>query len=469
MVGDVMLDRFVQGEISRISPEAPVPVLRTREAKSALGGAGNVVRNLAALGCAVHFVSVVGDDPDAGEIRQMLSLLEGIEANLVVESQRKTIVKTRFMAGRQQVLRVDTESTHPVEPETVERLKRAIASALDLCHIVVVSDYAKGLLVNELLAWVIREAKARNKAVIVDPKGKDYLKYTGATLLTPNLGELSEASGLPVNGDEAVVEASRKLIELCEVEAVLATRSQDGMTLVQASGEVFHLRAEAREVFDVSGAGDTAIAVLAAAYGAGASLVEAAALANVAAGIVVGKVGTAVAFPKEIIRAIRHQELSSAESKVMDLASAVDLVGVWRRKGYKVGFTNGVFDLVHPGHIDLLSKAAKVCDRLIVGLNGDTSVWNIRGEAPLQNETARSAVLASLEQVDMVVIFQDETPVNLLEALRPDVLIKGANYSIDQVVGADLVRSYGGEVVLVQVTDIYRTNSRIAKLTNGTF
>ncbi|MEO0249211.1 MAG: D-glycero-beta-D-manno-heptose-7-phosphate kinase, partial [candidate division WOR-3 bacterium] len=316
VVGDVMLDRFVEGEISRISPEAPVPVLRTGQKRSTLGGAGNVVRNMLALGSKVCFLSVLGDDPEAEEVRGMLSAFHDIKANLIVEASRRTSVKTRFMAGRQQVLRVDTESTHRVRGETVAELKRAIGSAWGFCNIVVLSDYAKGVLVDELLCWIIGEAGARKKPVIVDPKGKDYAKYAGATLLTPNLKELGEASGLPVDGDEAVVQASRKLIQLSGVEAVLTTRSQDGMTLVQGSGEASHLRAEAREVFDVSGAGDTVIAVVAAAYAVGAPLVDAAAIANVAAGIVVGKVGTAVVYPQELIRAFRHQEISRAESKV---------------------------------------------------------------------------------------------------------------------------------------------------------
>ncbi|MEO0248453.1 MAG: D-glycero-beta-D-manno-heptose-7-phosphate kinase [candidate division WOR-3 bacterium] len=468
VVGDVMLDRFIDGEISRISPEAPVPVLRTGERRSTLGGAGNVVRNLLALGSKVRLVGVVGDDPEAEELRAMLAAYNDIEANLVVEASRRTSVKTRFMAGRQQVLRVDTESTHPVMAETVTEMKRTIGSALGSCDIVVLSDYAKGVLVEELLRWIIGEARARKKSIIVDPKGKDYTKYAGATVLTPNLKELSEASGLPVDGDETVVRASRKLIELSGIEAVLATRSQDGMTLVQASGDVFHLRAEAKEIFDVSGAGDTVIAVVAAACAVGASLLDAAAIANMAAGIVVGKVGTAVVYPQELIRAFRHQEISRAESKVMELSSALDTVAVWRRQGYRIGFTNGVFDLLHPGHLSLLSQAAAKCDRLIVGLNGDLSVQRLKGESPVQNESARSAIVASLEHVHMVVVFQEETPIALMKALRPDVLIKGGNYKPEEVVGAELVRSYGGEVVLAEVADIYRTNSKIARITNGT-
>jgi D-beta-D-heptose 7-phosphate kinase/D-beta-D-heptose 1-phosphate adenosyltransferase len=241
------------------------------------------------------------------------------------------------------------------------------------------------------------------------------------------------------------------------------------MSVVEKSGEVVHLKAEALEVFDVSGAGDTVIAVLAAAVGVGVSLQEAAQLANAAAGIVVGKVGTAVVHPQELIQALHHQELSSAEAKVLSLDSALETVRRWRRQGYRVGFTNGVFDLLHHGHLSLLSQASQICDRLIVGVNGDLSVRRLKDEEPLQNETTRSAILASLELVDMVIIFHEDTPIRLLEALQPDVLIKGGNYRIEEVVGADLVRHYGGEVVLAEVADIYSTNSIIAHMTKGTF
>ncbi|NWG32686.1 MAG: D-glycero-beta-D-manno-heptose-7-phosphate kinase [Rhodocyclaceae bacterium] len=468
VVGDVMLDRFVYGEVSRISPEAPVPVLREAEMKSFLGGAGNVVRNLKALGCRVALVSVVGEDPEGKEISQMLSSLSGVDASLVVEPSRRTTVKTRFMAGGQQVLRVDTESTYPIGRDTGEEVKKAIQGFLDCCDVVVLSDYAKGLLGAEILNFAISQAKDEGKAIFVDPKGSDYTRYRGASVLTPNLAELGQATGCLVDGDEGVVAAARKLIDLCGLDALLATRGREGMTLVSAAGEVMHLRAEAREVFDVSGAGDTVIAVLGAAQGIGVPLSGAAALANIAAGIVVGKVGTAVVRPQELLRAIHQQQASRAESKVMDLPSAVEMVAVWRRKGYRIGFTNGVFDLLHPGHLSLLSRAAGTCDRLIVGLNGDLSVRRIKGQAPVQNEGARSAIVASLEHVHLVVIFQEETPISLLEALRPDVLIKGGNYRLEEVVGADVVKAYGGEVVLAELADIYKTNSRIAKITNGT-
>jgi len=467
-IGDVMLDRFVYGQISRISPEAPIPVLKADQTNLTLGGAGNVVNNLLALGSSVFFVSIVGDDSEAQKIRDILSGNEKIKYNLIVEKQRKTTVKTRFIAQHQQVLRVDRETTHQLEKKSRELALKAIRKFSDSCDIVILSDYRKGLLNREMLSDIIETIKQADKPILVYPKGTDFTCYSGASILTPNLKELSEATRMTTDSDEAIINAAKKLIETCNLNAILITRSQDGMSLIQSSGEVTQLRSEAKEVFDVSGAGDTVIAVLAAAYGVGASLPEAAELANLAAGIVVGKVGTAVTHSKDLIKSLRHQEMSSAESNVLTLDLAIEKVELWRHKGYKIGFTNGIFDLLHPGHLSLLSQAANTCDRLIVGLNGDMSAERLKGEEPLQHEAARSAILASLEFVDIVVIFQEDTPIPILEKIRPNVLIKGANYSPEMVVGADLVRSYGGEIILAHIEDIYKSNPKIDQITKGT-
>ena len=469
VVGDIMLDRFIYGGISRISPEAPVPVLRCERTECTLGGAGNVVRNLIAVGARPSFAGVVGEDPEGEIIRKMLVELSGAHFILVSEYHRKTIVKTRFIADRQQLLRVDSESCHPLEEASIHQVTEFLHREMEECQSVILSDYCKGFLCASIVETIISQARHLEKPVIVDPKGTDFTRYRGATIVTPNLKELGEASHISVDGDSAVVEAARGLISSCHVQAVVATRGPEGLSVVEKSGEVLHLKAEALEVFDVSGAGDTVIAVLAAAVGTGVSLPEAAELANVAAGIVVGKVGTAVVHPQELIQALHHQDLSSVEVKVFPLETALETVRRWRRQGARVGFTNGVFDLLHHGHLSLLSQAAQRCDRLIVGLNGDLSVRRLTGEEPLQHETTRSAILASLELVDLVVIFQEDTPLCLLEALRPDVLIKGANYRIEEVVGADLVRHYGGEIVLAEVVDLYTLNSTIAHMTKGIF
>jgi D-beta-D-heptose 7-phosphate kinase/D-beta-D-heptose 1-phosphate adenosyltransferase len=468
LCGAVENDRFVYGQVSRISPEAPVPVLTYNETKATLGGAGNVVRNLTALGANVFFVSVVGDDDESQEIGVLLKESAECATKLLTEKKRKTIVKTRFVADRQQILRVDSESTHPIEQETRVKLMQSLEEFIGTCDVVVLSDYGKGLLCKDIPSQIIGMSRKAGKKVLVDPKGKDYHRYAGAHVITPTLKELKEATEMSVSGDHEVIAAAKKIIERYGIDAVLTTRSQEGMTLVQTDGGVTHLRAEAKEVFDVSGAGDTVIAVTASAISVGAPFGFAAELANVAAGIVVGKFGTAVVHKQELTQALFRQEMTSAEAKVMDLSTAQDIVELWRRKGYKVGFTNGVFDLLHPGHISLLSQAAKACGRLIVGLNSDFSVRRIKGEDPVQHETARSAILASLEAVDAVVIFQEDTPVTLIETLRPDVLIKGTNYRPDEVVGSDIVKGYGGSVCLVDIKDAHDVNATIAAITKGT-
>ena len=464
-LGDLMLDRFVHGEVDRISPEAPIPVLRVTGESAMLGGAGNMVRNLAALGGRVRFIAVVGDDPPAGQISALLDEHEGVEATLIVDGSRQTSVKTRFLAGTQQMMRADRETTAAVETTVAGQILTAATQALPDCAVVVLSDYGKGVLGADVAGAVIAAARSVGKPVVVDPKGADYSRYRGASLLTPNRRELGEAARMPVGSDDEIAAAARALIAECGVDAVLVTQGRDGMTLVTGEGEVTHLEAEARDVFDVSGAGDTVVATLAAALSVGADLPSAAALANVAAGIVVGKVGTAVAYADDVISALHHQELTSTEAKVVALGPALDRIDVWRRGDLKVGFTNGCFDLLHPGHVSLLSQARQACDRLVVGLNNDASTGRLKGpDRPIQTEAARAQVLASLATVDLVVIFPGDTPLDLIEAIRPDVLVKGADYALDAVVGADVVQAYGGRVLLIDLEPGHSTTATIARM-----
>ncbi|HYC03998.1 MAG TPA: D-glycero-beta-D-manno-heptose-7-phosphate kinase [Azospirillaceae bacterium] len=463
-VGDAMLDRFTVGTVERISPEAPIPVLRVERESLTLGGAGNVACNLAALGASVRFLSVVGDDPEGATLSALAAERLDGGAELLVEPGRQTGVKTRFLAGGQQLLRADRETVAAVSAETASRL---LARALDIMpgvRAVILSDYGKGVLADGLLRAIIDAAKAAGLPVLVDPKGSDYRRYRGAGIVTPNRKELAQASGLPVGTDAQVEKACRLLMRDCGLGAVVATRSEQGMSVV-AETSVHHLPAEAREVFDVSGAGDTVVAALAAALAAGAALPDAARLANLAAGIVVAKVGTAVVRPDELAAALNRQGWEAAGAKVLSRAAAVERVEAWRRQGRRVGFTNGCFDLLHPGHISLLGQARAACDRLVVGLNSDASVKRLKGESrPVQGEAARATVLASLASVDLVVLFGEDTPLALIEALRPDVLVKGADYTIDKVVGADLVQGWGGRVVLADLVEGQSTTKTIAKM-----
>jgi D-beta-D-heptose 7-phosphate kinase/D-beta-D-heptose 1-phosphate adenosyltransferase len=464
-IGDAMLDRFIYGNADRISPEAPIPVLCIARENAMLGGTGNVVRNLVALGAKPTFLAVVGDDDAGREIGRLLGALAEVDPCMVVETGRQTTIKTRFFASNQQLLRADRETRTPLSASSRAQLKTRAQARIAEAACVVLSDYGKGVLDDPAAAELIAMARAAGRPVIVDPKGTDYTKYKGATLLTPNRKELHEATGLAVDSDEAIVAAARKLIDTCGVEAVLATRSQDGMSLVTAGGEVHHLPAQAREVFDVSGAGDTVVATLAAAIASGATLLDGARLANVAAGIVVAKVGTAVAYADEVVAALHHDDLTAGESKLLGWDAAAEMVDRWRRKGVKVGFTNGCFDLLHPGHVSLLTQARAACDRLVVGLNSDASVARLKGPTrPVQSEAARATVLGSLATVDLVVIFSEETPLDLIRTLKPDVLVKGADYTVATVVGAEDVVGWGGRVVLANLVDGQSTTNTIRKM-----
>ena len=463
-LGDVMLDTFVYGQVERISPEAPIPVLRVTGETRMLGGAGNVVRNLAALGAKTRFLSVIGDDAAGAEVKDLLAAEDRVDGELLTDPSRQTTIKTRFIAGTQQMMRADRETTQPAH-DLQDRLATTAKTAAGAAKAVVLSDYGKGVLADATLAEVIQAAKDTGAVVIIDPKGTDYRRYKGAGILTPNLKELAAATDAPVSTDDEVIAAARGLVETLNLTAVLVTRSRDGMTLVPAKGEVTHLAAEAREVFDVSGAGDTVVATLAAAVAAGAPLTQAAALANLAAGIVVAKVGTAVAYADDLIAELHHQDLSAAEAKLHSTEQAVDRIAGWRRRGFSVGFTNGCFDLLHPGHVSLLRQARGQCDRLVVGLNSDSSVKRLKGEdRPVQGEAARAAVLASLSAVDAVVLFSEDTPLQLIEALTPDVLVKGADYRIEDVVGREVVEAAGGRVHLAELEPGHSTTATIAPL-----
>lgn len=464
-VGDIMLDRFVYGDVERISPEAPIPVFRILNENAMLGGAGNVARNLVGLGAGIDFFAVVGDDPAGREVTALIGNLDGLDARLITDRSRKTSIKTRYIASNQQMMRADEETVAAIDDLTRTSLIDGVKFALEDCAAMVLADYGKGVLTGGIAGELIELARARGVPVIVDPQGQDYTKYMGASLVTPNRKELADATGMDTGNGEEIIAAAAQLARLSGIEAVLATRSADGMTLVRNANNYAHFEAEAREVFDVSGAGDTVVATIAAAIAAGVSMEDAVSLANVAAGIVVGKVGTAVAYASDLIDALHHQEMASGEAKILSLNSAHDRAQIWRSKGYKVGFTNGCFDLLHPGHLAVLSQAKAACDRLIVGLNSDSSTKRLKGEdRPVQSETARAAVLASLEYVDLVVIFSEDTPAKIIETIKPEVFVKGADYTIDQIPEAKIVAEYGGETILAQLAVGHSTTATIARL-----
>jgi D-beta-D-heptose 7-phosphate kinase/D-beta-D-heptose 1-phosphate adenosyltransferase len=468
VVGDAMLDHFVYGRVERISPEGPIPVFKVDRETLVLGGACNVVHNLAAVDAKPSFISVVGDDPPGREIQSLVSGLALEKTCLLSQRDRKTTVKRRYIAGGQQLFRADLETTAPIDDSCAHKLLEAADAILPEVRALVVSDYRKGVLRPDVLKALIQKARSAGCSVVVDPKQRDYSVYQGASVITPNREELRIATGLPTETESGVESACRHVIATTGVDTVLATLGEHGMILATADGRAECFPAEAHEVYDVTGAGDTVVAMVAAGLAGGVDLECAARLANVAAGIVVGRRGTAVVKTHEILKALHSQRLHLPETKIVDLASLVDQVGQWRSAKLKVGFTNGCFDLLHPGHVSLLEQAHKACDRLIVGLNSDASVARLKGKnLPVQNEAARAVVIAALASVDRVVVFAEDDPLRLIEAIRPDVLVKGADYQREQVVGGDLVKSYGGQVMLAELQAGHSTSKTIRRFKSG--
>ena len=468
VVGDLMLDRYVTGTVDRVSPEAPIPVMRVDDEDEMLGGAGNVARNIASLGGQATLVALIGDDLSGQRLAELLTGHDGIEFRSVVSGQTPTTVKTRYLATGQQLLRTDVEAKVPPPQDALSQIVAQARSALPTANVVVLSDYAKGVLTDEVIAELISAAAKSDVPVVVDPKSTNLSRYKGAALLTPNRDELTRATGMAIADDEGAAHAADKAVANSGVGAVLVTRGAQGMTLVVDGQKPSHLRTRAREVFDVSGAGDTVVATVAAVLAAGHSLEAAAALANVSAGVVVGKIGTATVHTDEMAASLHAGVLLSAEQKIMALGPALDQVAHWRRHERRVVFTNGCFDLIHPGHISLLEQARAAGDALVVGLNSDASVARLKGDdRPVQAASARASVLAGLSTVDLVIEFGEDTPVALIEAIKPDVLVKGADYAEDEVVGGDLVTSYGGRVVLAKLAEGYSTSDTIDRVNRG--
>ena len=466
-VGDVMLDRFVGGTVRRISPESPVPVLSMADARVLAGGAANVARNIAALGGRCTLVGVVGADAAAADLAAALGDPAGITPRLLSVAGRPTTEKTRFVAHGQHMLRADREVTAPVDAATEAELLALVEAELAAHQVLVLSDYAKGVLTDRLVAEAIRLADRAGVPVVVDPKSPDAARYRGARVITPNLQELRQASGIDPDTDEQTIAAATRILNTAGIGAILVTRADKGMTLVDRDAPALHIPARARQVADVVGAGDTVVATLALAIGAGGSLAEAATLANAAAGIVVGKQGTATVSRAELISEIEAaygRGVVPSSVKIYDRSGAQDAIAGWRRDGLKVGFTNGCFDLLHVGHLSLLEFSRMHCDRLVVGVNADASVRRLKGpERPINTERDRARMLASLAVVDAVVVFDEDTPYELISALEPDVLIKGADYQLSQIVGADLVMDRGGEVLRFELVPDRSTSAIIAK------
>jgi D-beta-D-heptose 7-phosphate kinase/D-beta-D-heptose 1-phosphate adenosyltransferase len=445
VVGDAMLDDYAWGDVARISPDAPVPVVDVRRRTRVLGGAGNVAHNVAVASGQAVLLGAVGED-EAGAGFLALCREAGVDAShLVRDPARRTTVKTRVVARGQHLLRLDEEDRHPLSPAARHALRRALAEVLPACAAVAVSDYAKGVVDETLLADI--GALAAGKPVVVDPKVLDLTRYRGCTVVTPNAHEARLASGCDVDDETGLRAAMARIHESSGAAFVLVTRGERGMALSERPGGFHLIATRAREVFDVTGAGDTVLAYLVLALGAGASVLEAATLANLAAGAKVGKVGTSPVGPAEIAA---HADGGEAVGKVVDLQQAAARVAHLRSLGRRVVLTNGCFDLLHAGHVHLLERARALGDVLVVALNSDESVRRLKGEGrPVVRESDRVRVLAALGSVGLVLVFGEDTPLEVIRQLRPDVLVKGGDYTKDTIVGADLVQAWGGEVATI--------------------
>lgn len=468
VLGDLMLDRYIFGSVSRISPEAPVPVLKHGSCKEVIGGSGNVAANIVAMGATVSLISLTGDDQNRDVVLNLCHEFDVQTANLVKSTTRQTTIKTRYLSGNQQILRLDDEDASIMTEAEHSAVIHNLSEALENADCLVLSDYDKGMFKGDIAPQAIKLATAMNIPVIVDPKGHDYKKYHGATLITPNLKELQEAVSRTVYTDKEVVEACRELIAKFDLDFLCATRSENGMSIVSESEEK-HIPTYAKEVFDVSGAGDTVVATLSVGLARGLERDSSAYIANVAAGLAVSKQGTARISKQEIQTELEQRKvLSIADRTILTWDEVKTLSAGWRKEGHIVGMTNGCFDILHVGHVTSLNKARQQCDKLILALNSDASVSRLKGDSrPINGAEDRAGTLAGLSAVDAIVVFDEDTPLNLIKHLLPDRLFKGADYAVEDVVGGKEVIENGGEVVLIEFVEGRSTTKTIEKMTNS--
>ncbi|MFA5721028.1 MAG: D-glycero-beta-D-manno-heptose-7-phosphate kinase [Aliarcobacter sp.] len=459
VIGDLMIDHYLWGSCDRISPEAPVQVVNVKKENSVLGGAGNVINNLVSLGSSVEVISVIGDDSVANELKTLLSNIGVSFDNLVVEKGRKTSKKSRLMASNQQVLRYDSESVDEISKNSSNKILEILEKNIKNYSAIILSDYKKGVLTTTLTQDIIKLANRHKIKVLADPKGKDFSKYKGAYTLTPNKKEAMEATNIDIKDEKSLVEALKSLKQNCNLEVSLITLSEQGIAIFD--DELFTSPTAAREVFDVTGAGDTVIASITFALSCGVDIKKALYFANLAAGVVVGKIGSATATLDEIYEYESQLNKSSSSSHIKTFDEIEKLAKKLHSQGKKIVFTNGCFDILHVGHVKYLEEAKSYGDVLILGLNADSSVRKLKGSSrPINTQDDRAYILASLESVDYVVIFEEETPYELIKLIKPHVLVKGGDYEGKEVVGQDIA----DELKLVQFVDGKSTTNTIKRI-----
>jgi len=460
VIGDLMIDHYLWGSTNRISPEAPVQVVDVKKETSVLGGAGNVVNNLVSLGADVMVVSVVGEDAIADELTKMLEDIN-VRHYLICDENRKTTKKSRIIASHQQVVRYDHESKEDISPESEALITMGLLNIINQFDVVLVSDYGKGVITDSLMSKINFCASGADVKVLVDPKGDDYTKYIGSYLLTPNKKEAQEATNIDITDDESLKVALKKLHNTACLQVPMITLSEDGIAILDENNEVVKKPTVAREVYDVTGAGDTVLASLGYCLAKGEDIVSSMEFANLAAGVVVGKIGSATATIEEIEEYKSSLHKSSIESHIKTFEEIEKTVERLKKQNKKIVFTNGCFDILHKGHVQYLDKAKSFGDVLILGLNSDASVSALKGpNRPINNEDDRGYILAALESVDYVVKFTDDTPLSLIQLVKPDVLVKGGDYEGKEVVGSDIA----GELKLVQFVDGKSTTKTIEKI-----
>ncbi len=466
VVGDLILDEYIWGGVHRVSPEAPVPILETRSENLALGGAANVANNLVGLGCEVHLCGAIGRDEKGDKLLRTIHDRSIQTEGVFRFVHRPTTSKMRIIAHNQQVLRIDKEDNRPITEKTEKKLIQYINQAIPRIDGIICSDYHKGILTEKVIKAIMRRAQKSKKPVIVDPKSADFALYKGATVITPNLSEVARSVPIKIKDkdEEDLGRAAEYLLNLTKTQAILITQGKDGMSLYQSKEKLISIPTVAKEVFDVTGAGDTVISVFGMAVFVGFNFEEAAWLSNMAASVVVGKVGTAVVTLEEINEFL-HEEMLRTSHTVLGLEELKKIISLAKSTEKKVVFTNGCFDIIHEGHIEFLQKAKAMGDILVVGLNTDQSVKKLKGEnRPIKSEKERANILSALKYIDYITLFDETTPEKLIREIRPDILVKGDDYKIDDVVGREIVEGYGAKVEFIPIVQGHSTTQTLKRI-----
>tara|TARA_Y100000590_G_scaffold18922_1_gene22452 strand:- start:1303 stop:2787 length:1485 start_codon:yes stop_codon:yes gene_type:complete len=467
-LGDLMLDKYIIGNTNRISPEGPIPVLDITKEVKMLGGVGNVVRNLSTLAIETYLVSLLGEDSISKEVEEKLDKIN-VYKNVVKDNSRPTITKTRFISNNQQILRVDKEKKVPISKKIENKIFKASKEKILKADAVIISDYNKGLLTENILKKILSFSKKHKKPVILDPKSTNFEKYKGVTIITPNIKELELVTNKKLDNDSKIIKVAKELVSKFNFDHLLVTMGKRGMILVSKKKKnIIKLDAEAKEVFDVSGAGDTVLSFIAAGIASSLNIESVVKIANIAAGIVVNKTGTSVAHLSEML--ISANKGAYHLSKVVELHEAEKVVKFWQNKKEKIGFTNGCFDYVHPGHISLFQQAKKKCSKLIVAVNSDSSIKKIKGPSrPKQKLNTRLQVLNSIPSIDLIIVFSDETPISIIKKIKPNLLVKGSDYKENQIIGAKEVKKFGGSILRAKLINNFSSSIIIDEILNTSF